>query len=224
MKEVFVYPSILSADFANLSNEVRLLKEAGVDGLHVDVMDGHFVKNISFGVPIVESLKGCGLVLDVHLMMTNPLSFLESFARAGANFLTFHVECFDSLKECVLKAKSLGCGVGLAIKPFTSVCAVEPFLTNSEFANLIDLIVIMTVEPGFGGQTFMESMLFKVEQIKKLNSSVHVAVDGGVNFKNARLAVLAGADWLIAGSVVFSSKSYKTAVKKLKFCFESVDE
>lgn len=224
MKEVLVCPSILSADFANLSEEVGRLKESGVYGLHVDIMDGHFVKNISFGVPVVESLKGCGLVLDIHLMVTSPLKFLESFASAGANFLTFHVECFDSLQECVLKAKNLGCGVGLALKPFTDVRAVEPFLVDSKWANLVDLILIMTVEPGFAGQKFKEDMLPKVNKVRNLNSFVHVAVDGGVNLKNAKLAVDAGADWLVAGSAIFGSENYKEAVHGLRFCADLVDE
>ena len=224
MKKIYIYPSILSADFANLGKEVKLLKEAGASGLHVDIMDGHFVKNISLGVPVVESLQGCGLVLDVHLMLTNPLNFIEIFAKAGANSLTFHVECFDNLEECILRAKSFGCKVGLAIKPFTSVDAVEPFLTKPKFASLVDLIVVMTVEPGFAGQVFKESMLLKVEQIRNLSSSVHIAVDGGVNFKNAGRVVAAGADWLVAGSTIFNSSSYAVALQKLKFGSSSVDE
>lgn len=220
MKEVKVFPSILSANFFNLSKEIELLKQAKANGLHVDIMDGHFVNNISFGVPVVESLKGCGLLLDVHLMIANPLKFVESFVKAGANFLTFHVECFknfDALTNCVVKTKNLGCKVGLAIKPSTLVRKIEPFLLDEKLKSFVDLVVIMTVEPGFGGQTFMENMLSKVKQTRALNSKLHVAVDGGVNFKNARLAVDAGADWLVAGSAVFGAKNYGQAVQSLKF-------
>lgn len=221
MKEVLVCPSILSANLSNLAGEACSLKEAGAYGLHVDIMDGHFVNNISFGVPVVESLKGFGLFLDIHLMVTNPLNLLESFVKAGANMITLHVECLDDLKKCVFKIKSLGCGVGLAVKPFTAVCAVEEFLCNDEFSNLIDLILVMTVEPGFAGQIFMKNMLFKIGEVRKLNPFVHIAVDGGVNFKTARLAVEAGADWLVAGSYVFNSRNYKKSIENLKFGFDS---
>lgn len=213
MKEIFVSPSILSANLLNLQNEVNLLKQAGANALHIDVMDGHFVKNISFGVPIVANLKKCGLPLDLHLMVTNPFNFIEIFADAGADFLTFHVECSDNLKLCLKKARSLGCKAGVAVNPKTDISCLSGFLNDE---SLLDLVVVMSVEPGFSGQSFIFDVLHKISYVKSLNSSVDIAVDGGVNCKNSKLAVQAGANWLIVGSTIFNSKNYSDVIECLK--------
>lgn len=210
MDEVLVCPSILSADLINLSKEVDLVKKAGAKVLHVDVMDGNFVDNISFGIPVVECLKGCGLFLDVHLMVAAPLKFVQSFVDAGADSLTFHVECNDDIKECVLSAKKLGCKVGLALSPKTGVDVLRSFLDDD-----VDLFVIMTVEPGFAGQKFVAAMLEKVRILREWGFEGNIAVDGGVNFKTAKLAREAGANWIVAGSAVFGSKNYDEAIKLL---------
>ena len=215
MKDIYICPSILSADLLNLSKEVNLVKKAGAYALHVDVMDGHFVKNISFGVPIVSSLKGCGLPLDVHLMMTNPFNFIESFVCAGADFLTFHVECFDNLKACIKKTRNLGCKVGLALKPSTDVGVLVNSLIDW---SLVDLVVVMTVEPGFAGQKFISGVLSKINQIKELNSNFNIAVDGGIDCLTAGLAIRAGANWLIAGSAIFNSLNYENVITGMKIC------
>lgn len=211
MKDISICPSILSANFACLIDDVNRLEEAGVDILHVDVMDGHFVPNISFGVPVLNSLsKACNMFMDVHLMITNPIKYVKSFVDAGADSVTFHVECEDNVDDCIRQIHDLNCKCGVAIKPNTAVDSILPYI------DIVDVILVMTVEPGFGGQLFMPNMLEKVRKIRGLNSEINIQVDGGINSKNAKNAVDAGANWLVAGSAIFEQKDFESAVRSLK--------
>ena len=211
MKNINICPSILSANFACLIDDVNRLEEAGVNILHVDVMDGHFVPNISFGVPVLNSLsKACNMFMDVHLMITNPIKYVKSFVDAGADSITFHVECEDNVDDCIRQIHDLNCKCGVAIKPNTAVDSILPYI------DIIDIILVMTVEPGFGGQQFMPNMLEKVKKIRGLNSEINIQVDGGINSKNAKNAVDAGANWLVAGSAIFEQKDFESAVRRLK--------
>ncbi len=214
--EFLICPSILSADIGNLSKEIELIKKAGAFAVHIDVMDGQFVNNISFGTVVVAGLRNCDLLLDVHLMVAKPLKLIKQFVEAGATFLTFHVECLDDVVSCVLEAKNLGCGVGLAIKPSTDISVLEQFLYNSEIGSLIDLVMIMTVEPGFSGQEFIPQTLHKIEKIRKLNCKINIGADGGINLKTVRQVKNSGANWLVSGSAIFSSKNYSKTIEQLK--------
>ncbi len=211
MKDINICPSILSANFACLIDDVNRLEKAGVSILHVDVMDGHFVPNISFGVPVLSSLsRVCDMFMDVHLMITNPIKYLQSFVDAGANSITFHIECDDDASDCIRQIHDLNCKCGIAIKPSTDIESILPYIDT------VDMILIMTVEPGFGGQSFMPDMLEKVRKIRSLNSEINIQVDGGINSKSASSAVDAGANWLVAGSAIFGQKDFDKAVKSLK--------
>lgn len=211
MKDINICPSILSANFACLIDDVNRLEKAGVSVLHVDVMDGHFVPNISFGVPVLSSLsRVCDMFMDVHLMITNPIKYLQSFVGAGANSITFHIECDDDAGNCIRQIHDLNCRCGIAIKPSTNIDSILPY------TDTVDMILVMTVEPGFGGQSFMPDMLEKVRKIRSLNSEINIQVDGGINSKSASSAVDAGANWLVAGSAIFGQKNFDKAVKSLK--------
>lgn len=213
MRDISICPSILSANFACLIDDVNGLEKAGINILHVDVMDGHFVPNISFGVPVLSSLsRVCDMFMDVHLMITNPIKYLKSFADAGADSITFHVECDDDTSDCIRQIHDLNCKCGIAIKPSTSIDLILPYIDT------VDMVLVMTVEPGFGGQSFMPDMLEKVRKIRKLNAEINIQVDGGINSKNASSAVDAGANWLVAGSAIFGQKDLDKAVKSLKEC------
>jgi len=175
-----VAPSILSADFANLERDIKAVALAGADWLHVDVMDGHFVKNITIGVPVIQSLKKVSpLPLDVHLMIEKPERYIEAFVKAGSDWLTIHVESTSSPREVLQKIRSLGAKAGITLRPGTSVEAVLPYLGD------VDLVLVMTVEPGFGGQEFMQDQVAKISRLRKeitdQNLSVLIEVDGGVN-------------------------------------------
>ena len=212
MKKVLVCPSILSANFACLMSEVERLEKAGVDILHVDVMDGHFVPNISFGAPVLRSLSAsCDMFMDVHLMATNPCRHIKALVDAGASSITFHVECDDNITDCIDMLREFGCRCGISIKPKTSVDAILPYL------DLVDMVLVMTVEPGFAGQAFMPDMLDKIRQIRSLNPKIDLQADGGINPKNAKSVWDAGANLLVAGSAIFGEKDFKKAVKNLRF-------
>lgn len=211
MKDISICPSILSANFACLIEDVNRLEKAGVSILHVDVMDGHFVPNISFGVPVLSSLSNaCDMFMDVHLMITNPVRYVQSFVDAGADSITFHIECDDNADDCIRRIHDLNCKCGIAIKPSTDIDSILPYI------NTVDMILVMTVEPGFGGQSFMPDMLEKVRKIRDLNSKINIQVDGGINSSSASGAVDAGANWLVAGSAIFGQKDFDKAVKGLK--------
>lgn len=211
MKNINICPSILSANFACLMDDVKRLEKADIDILHIDVMDGHFVPNISFGVPVLNSLSSvCDMFMDVHLMITSPMKYIKSFVDAGADSITFHVECDDDVGDCVKYIHDLNCKCGVAIKPGTDVDVILPYI------DVVDMVLVMTVEPGFGGQVFIPDMLQKVRKIRSLSSDINIQVDGGINSESAKSAVDAGANWLVAGSAIFREKDFEKAVKSLR--------
>lgn len=204
MKEVKIAPSILSADFARLGQKVSEAEAAGADYIHIDVMDGHFVPNITVGPLIVKAVRGVtALPLDVHLMIETPDRYLEDFIAAGADILTVHVETCPHLHRTVQQIKELGGRAGVTLNPSTPVVALEEILAY------VDLVLVMTVNPGFGGQSFIESTLSKIGRVRAMldgvNASAELEVDGGVDPRTAPLVVGAGANVLVAGSAIFSS-------------------
>lgn len=211
-----VSPSILSADFAHLGSDCRAVLDAGAQMLHYDVMDGHFVPNISFGMPVLKSLHKAlpDAFYDVHLMIDDPLTYAEPFAKAGASLITFHLECGCDTAATLARIKALGCKTGLSVKPHTSVQALFPYLDQ------LDLALVMSVEPGFGGQKFMPMALDKIralrEEIDRRGLSCLVEVDGGVDAVTGPACVEAGADVLVAGSAVFGAADPAAAVAGLK--------
>ena len=201
-----IAPSILAADFARLGAQVREAEEAGADYIHVDVMDGHFVPNLTIGVPVVQSLRAVtDLPLDVHLMIEHPERLISAFAEAGADILTVHVEACPHLHRTVQQIREAGCMPGVALNPATPVALIEPILED------VDLVLVMTVNPGFGGQAFIESTLPKVRALRHLLESrdlpVEIEVDGGINPETAPRAVTAGADVLVAGTAIFNARA-----------------
>ncbi len=212
MSQIIISPSILSADFANLERDIKLVEEAGADWLHIDVMDGHFVPNITIGVPVVKSIKKVTkLPLDVHLMIENPEKYIEAFAHAGADILTFHYEAVKDVPAIVDLIKSFGIKAGMSIKPKTSPDDVLNFL------NILDLLLVMTVEPGFGGQSFMEDCAEKIPVIKRhAPENLIIQVDGGINAQTAKICTKYGANSLVAGNYIYKSDDIKNAVQSLR--------
>ena len=206
-----ISPSILSADFANLQRDIKKV-ESYVPWLHIDVMDGHFVPNISIGVPVVKSIrKITNLFLDTHLMIENPIKYIDAFADAGSDLITFHYEAtLDKTIETIEKIKSRNIKVGLSIKPKTTVDEIKDYI------NLVDMVLVMTVEPGFGGQKFIADCAIKIAEIKKINPSVLVQVDGGINDKTAIVCKEYGVDSLVAGNYIYSAENIKEAIKNIE--------
>jgi ribulose-phosphate 3-epimerase len=210
-----IAPSILASDFANLEREVKMLNESQADWIHVDIMDGEFVPNISFGIPVTEAVKRhAKKPLDVHLMIVHPERFVEAFHKAGAEIISVHAEACPHLHRNIQQIKALGCKAGVAINPHTSVSVLENVITD------IDLICVMSVNPGFGGQKFIENTYQKVKQLKELiiktGSKALIEIDGGVNLTNAKPLLEAGADVLVAGNFVFSANDPKAVISQLK--------
>jgi len=210
-----IAPSILAADFANLEREVTMINESMADWIHVDVMDGVFVPNISFGIPVIEAIrKHAKKPLDVHLMIVQPERYVEAFQKAGAEILTVHLEASTHLHRTLQQIKAAGMKAGVAVNPHTSVSLLKDTIAD------IDLVCMMSVNPGFGGQKFIENTYRKVAELKSLiesqRSSAQIEIDGGVNKQNAKPLLDAGADVLVAGNFVFSSSNPKEVIQRLK--------
>ncbi len=217
MKKIIVAPSILSADFSKLGSEIDLVEKSKTNWLHYDVMDGHFVPNISFGPKILADIRKCtSLVLDVHLMISDPLKYAEVFAKAGADYITFHYEVLDSfelVREAITTIKKLGVKVGLSIKPKTPVDDVIPLLKH------LDLLLVMTVEPGFGGQKFMNDCENKISRLREYidSNSIQclIEVDGGIDDVTSKICRDKGADVLVAGSYLFGHEDIVERINKM---------
>lgn len=212
MNKIIIAPSILSSDFANLESEIKKLEKNGADWVHVDVMDGHFVPNLTIGAPVVKALRRVtNIPLDVHLMIENPEKYIQDFALAGSDIITFHYEAAkDNVDYLIGLIRSYGKKVGLSIKPKTKVSEIEKYIKD------IDLVLIMTVEPGFGGQKFMPDCAEKISEIKNISRQVIVEVDGGVNIETASHCKNLGVDALVAGNYIFSSDNIKEAIASLR--------
>lgn len=215
MEKLIIAPSVLSADFANLGSEIHMLNESDAKWIHIDIMDGMFVPNISFGFPVLEAINKISTkFLDVHLMIEKPERYLTQFKNAGANLITVHYEACTHIHRTIQEIKTLGCQVGVAINPGTSITVLN------EIIQLVDLVLIMSVNPGFGGQTFIPNSIQKTKDVKALankygNMNLKIEIDGGVSITNAKDLISAGANVLVAGNFVFNSKNPKSTISDL---------
>jgi len=206
MKKIQISPSILSADFSQLGKEIKRLEEAGADLIHVDVMDGHFVPNLTIGPPVIKALKkNCSIKFDVHLMISPVHKYIEAYSDAGADIITIHPEATEDLSASISKIKELKKKVGLSLNPETKVSVIKDYLKQ------IDLVLIMSVNPGFGGQKFMPKVLDKIKELKNIQESQNIdfdiEIDGGINFENSKIAIEAGANILVSGTTIFKSNN-----------------
>ncbi len=204
MKNIQISPSILSADFSQLGTEIKRLEEGGADMIHVDVMDGHFVPNLTIGPPVIKALrKHCSLKFDVHLMISPVHKYIKAYADAGADIITIHPEATQNLEESIKMIKDLKKKIGVSLNPGSKIELI------TEYLDKIDLVLIMSVNPGFGGQKFMPEVLDKIKQLKKIqqekNFTFDIEIDGGINFENSKIAIEAGANILVSGTTVFKS-------------------
>lgn len=210
-----IAPSILSADFSKLAEDIKKVEEAGCDLLHIDVMDGHFVPNITLGPPIVKSLKGkTSMLFDVHLMIEDPDKYIKDFVDAGADIITIHSECCTHLHRTIQNIKKMGIKAAVALNPATSLTAIEYVLED------LDMVLIMTVNPGFGGQSFISNMIPKIKKVKSIidgkKLNIDIQVDGGIKPDNIHLVAEAGANVIVAGSAIFNSADIKATVEEMR--------
>lgn len=209
--DIKISPSVLASDFANLETELKKCSDGGAELIHLDVMDGHFVPNISIGAPVIAALdKVCDTPFDVHLMISDPLFYIDDFVKAGADIITFHVECESDIEKTIDKIVNAGCKAALAVKPNTPIDAVYPYLDK------LSMVLVMTVEPGFGGQSFMESTMPKIKELRAKCPELDIQVDGGINTETIKIAGNAGANVFVAGSAVFKSDDPAATIKLLK--------
>jgi len=216
-KNILISPSVLAADFSKLGEEIQLVSEEGADLIHLDVMDGHFVPNLSFGADIIKGIRGfSNLPFDVHLMIENPEHYVDAYVEAGANLITVHPEATPHIHSVLQKIHKAGLKTGIALNPGTSIEALENVI------DIIDLILVMTVNPGFGGQSFLSSQLPKISKIRTIiddgGRSIDLSVDGGINPATAKLAIDAGANILVAGTSIFKAgdETYSKSIKRLR--------
>ena len=209
--EYKVSPSMLASDYSRLADELKKCENGGADLIHLDVMDGHFVPNISIGAPVIKAMKRvCKVPFDIHLMISEPLKYIEDFVDAGADIISFHVECDSDVSETIDKILSCGCKAALAVKPNTPIETVYPYLDR------LSMVLVMTVEPGFGGQSFMEGVMPKITELRRKCPELDIQVDGGINTQTVKIAREAGANVFVAGSAVFKSDDPARIIQELK--------